>query len=167
MTKSFIPFPQIPVHREIKKEMEMMSVLSGYRFSPTKEELIDFYLHNKLDNRRDEDMQHVIPVLDVYLFNPWQLPRKRNESVINELHAAISGEPCRRDGEQWFFFCPWQEREAQGGRPTRTTPAGYWKATRSSSLVFSSTNNRILGVKRTMHMVFYQERAPTRTKTKW
>ncbi|WOK96455.1 NAC domain-containing protein [Canna indica] len=132
--------------------MEMMSVPPGYRFSPTEEELIDFYLHNKLDNRRDEDMQLVIPVVYVYSFNPWQLP-------------PMSGEPCRRDGEQWFFFCPRQEREAQGGRPTRTTPAGYWKATGSPSLVFSSTNNRVLGVKRTM--VFYQGRAPTGTKTKW
>ncbi|RWW03646.1 hypothetical protein GW17_00033175 [Ensete ventricosum] len=76
----------------------------------------------------------------------------------------MSGEPCRRDGEQWFFFCPRREREARGGRPTRTTPSGYWKATGSPSLVYSSAN-RVMGVKKTM--VFYQGRAPTGTKTEW
>ncbi|KAG6485330.1 hypothetical protein ZIOFF_053867 [Zingiber officinale] len=78
----------------------------------------------------------------------------------------MAGEACRADGEQWFFFCPRQEWEAHGGRPTRTTPSGYWKATGSPTLVFSSSeNNRALGVKRTM--VFYRGRAPTGTKTKW
>lgn len=96
-------------------------------------------------------MERVIPVADVYCFEPWQLPQ-------------ISGEPCNRDSEQWFFFCPRQEREAHGGRPTRTTPSGYWKATGSPSLVYSSTNH-VLGMKKTM--VFYQGRAPTGTKTKW
>lgn len=76
----------------------------------------------------------------------------------------MSGEVCRRDGEQWLFFCPRQQRETNGGRPTRTTPSGYWKATGSPSLVYSSAN-RAMGVKRSM--VFYQGRAPTGTKTKW
>ncbi|CAL9120370.1 unnamed protein product [Musa textilis] len=128
----------------------MSSVPPGYRFYPTEEELIGFYLQNKLENRR-EDMEQVIPVADIYCFDPWQLP-------------PMSGEPCRRDGEQWFFFCPRQEREARGGRPTRTTPSGYWKATGSPSLVYSSTN-RVMGMKRTM--VFHQGRAPVGTKTQW
>ena len=80
------------------------------------------------------------------------------------VYAAISGEASIRDPEQWFFFCPMQEREAQGGRPTRTTPSGYWKLTGSPSYVLSSQNLRI-GWKKTM--VFYTGRAPTGTKTKW
>ncbi|XP_038978739.1 NAC domain-containing protein 90-like [Phoenix dactylifera] len=128
----------------------MNNLAPGYRFYPTEEELLSFYLRNKLNSRR-EDMERVIPVADVYCFDPWQLPQ-------------ISGEPCIRDSEQWFFFCPRQEREAHGGRPTRTTPSGYWKATGSPSLVYSSAN-RVIGVKKTM--VFYQGRAPTGTKTIW
>ncbi|XP_074569089.1 NAC domain-containing protein 90-like [Curcuma longa] len=125
-------------------------VLPGYRFYPTEEELIGFFLRNKLENRR-QDMEVVIPVVDIYNFDPWQL-------------SQMSGEACRGDGEQWIFFCPRQEREAQGGRPTRTTPSGYWKATGSPNLVFSSAN-RALGMKRTM--VFYEGRAPVGTLTKW
>lgn len=66
--------------------------------------------------------------------------------------------------EQWFFFSPRQEREANGGRPNRITPSGYWKATGIPGCVFSS-DNRTIGQKRTM--VFYQGKAPTGTKTKW
>ncbi|XP_042451369.1 NAC domain-containing protein 90-like [Zingiber officinale] len=129
----------------------MSSILPlGYRFYPTEEELIGFFLQNKLENRR-RDMELVVPVVDVYCFDPWQLP-------------AMAGEACRGDGVQWIFFCPRHQREAQGGRPTRTTPSGYWKATGSPNLVFSSAN-RALGVKRTM--VFYRGRAPTGAKTEW
>ncbi|KAL5545795.1 hypothetical protein UlMin_005482 [Ulmus minor] len=126
----------------------------GFRFFPTEEELILFYLHNKLDGRREDlnqVMNRVIPVLDIYEFDPSDLPQ-------------FAGELCREDPEQWFFFIPRQESEARGGRPSRLTETGYWKATGSPSYVYSS-NNRIIGQKRTM--VFYIGRAPTGNKTQW
>ncbi|RVW60454.1 NAC domain-containing protein 90 [Vitis vinifera] len=51
-----------------------------------------------------------------------------------------------------------------GGRPSRTTESGYWKATGSPSYVYSS-DNRVIGVKKTM--VFYKGKAPAGRKTKW
>ena len=78
--------------------------------------------------------------------------------------AEFAGECCRNDPEQWFFFIPMQEREARGGRPNRLTSEGYWKATGSPGFVYSS-NNRIIGGKRTM--VFYNGRAPNGRKTQW
>ncbi|XP_010271600.1 PREDICTED: NAC domain-containing protein 90-like [Nelumbo nucifera] len=122
----------------------------GYRFYPTEEELILFYLNNKLGGSR-QDLERVIPVVDIYELDPWQLPK-------------ISGALCNGDPEQWFFFTPRQEREARGGRPNRTTNSGYWKATGSPGYVYSSSN-RIIGVKKTM--VFYNGKAPTGEKTKW
>ncbi|KAA8549898.1 hypothetical protein F0562_001582 [Nyssa sinensis] len=122
----------------------------GFRFYPTEEELISFYLHNKLEGKIQE-MNLVIPVVDIYELEPWQLPE-------------LSGELCHGDPEQWFFFTPRQEREARGGRPNRTTASGYWKATGSPGYVYSS-NNRVIGVKKTM--VFYKGKAPTGRKTKW
>ena len=71
---------------------------------------------------------------------------------------------CRGDPEQCFFFIPRQESEARGGRPSRLTETGYWKATGSPSYVYSS-NNRVIGLKRTM--VFYVGRAPQGEKTQW
>ncbi|ONK57471.1 uncharacterized protein A4U43_C09F850 [Asparagus officinalis] len=123
----------------------------GFRFFPTEEELVGFYLRNKLEKKREEAMARVIPVLDIYNFDPWQLPGGGNE-----------------DRGQWFFFCPRQEREIHGGRPRRTTPTGYWKATGSPSWVYNSSNReacRVIGAKKTM--VFYTGRAPGGRKTKW
>jgi No apical meristem (NAM) protein len=48
----------------------------GYRFFPTEEELLGFYLQNKLENRREHDMERIMPVVDVYSVDPWQLPGK-------------------------------------------------------------------------------------------
>lgn len=51
----------------------------GFRFYPTEEELVSFYLHNKLEGKREDlnrVMNRVIPVVDIYEFNPWDLPRK-------------------------------------------------------------------------------------------
>ncbi|KAA8516760.1 hypothetical protein F0562_017042 [Nyssa sinensis] len=124
-----------------------MEDMPGFRFYPTEEELVSFYLHNKLEGRR-QDLDPVIPVLDIYEFNPWDLPRK----------------PSQRDPEQWFFFIPRQEKEARGGRPNRLTTSGYWKATGSPGYVYSS-QNRVIGMKRTM--VFYKGRAPSGKKTEW
>ncbi|XP_062172443.1 NAC domain-containing protein 90 [Alnus glutinosa] len=122
----------------------------GFRFYPTEEELVSFYLHNKLEGKRPE-IQRVIPDLGIYDIEPWHLPK-------------LSGERCKEDTEQWFFFAPRQEREARGGRPSRTTVSGYWKATGSPGYVYSS-DNRVIGVKKTM--VFYKGKAPTGRKTKW
>ncbi|CAN1171268.1 NAC domain-containing protein 90 [Linum perenne] len=123
----------------------------GYRFFPTEEELVSFYLHNQLEGTNQADLHQVIPVVDIYEVNPWHLP-------------SMAGERCRGDTEQWFYFTPRQEREARGGRPNRTTGSGYWKATGSPNYVYSSSN-RVIGVKKTM--VFYKGKAPSGRKTKW
>lgn len=52
----------------------------------------------------------------------------------------------------------------RGGRPSRTTASGYWKATGSPSHVYS-TENKVIGMKKSM--VFYKGKAPTGRKTKW
>ncbi|XWS66631.1 hypothetical protein CRYUN_Cryun05aG0216600 [Craigia yunnanensis] len=126
----------------------------GFRFYPTEEELVSFYLHHKLEMENEDLnrlMDRVIPTVDIYEFNPWDLPQ-------------FSKYLCHEDYEQWFFFIPRQKSEARGGRPRRLTTTGYWKATGSPGCVYSS-NNRPIGVKRTM--VFYNGRAPNGRKTEW
>ncbi|GKV38897.1 hypothetical protein SLEP1_g46751 [Rubroshorea leprosula] len=125
----------------------------GFRFFPTEDELVSFYLQHKLNGTRDDLdrlMDRVIPVVDIYAYNPWDLPQ-------------FSVYLCHKDKEQWFFFIPRRESEARGGRPRRLTTTGYWKATGSPGCVYS--NNRAIGVKRTM--VFYKGRAPSGQKTEW
>ncbi|XP_057784739.1 NAC domain-containing protein 90-like [Salvia miltiorrhiza] len=123
--------------------MDAIATLPGFRFYPTEEELVSFYLHHKLRGTRLEEIDTLIPLLDIYQYNPWDLP-------------------LGLESEQWFFF---SQREARGGRPSRLTSEGYWKATGSPGDVYSSHNGSVIGRKRTM--VFYVGRAPNGTKTPW
>lgn len=60
--------------------MEDLNSVPGFRFYPTEEELVSVYLHNKLDgNLQDlinQFMDKIIPVVEIYKYNPWDLPRK-------------------------------------------------------------------------------------------
>ncbi|CAL5054277.1 unnamed protein product [Urochloa decumbens] len=137
-------------HERIHNSAAMAKQAPGFRFNPTEEELVCFYLRNKLNGVRLGNMERVIPVADVHTLNPWQLPE------------AHSGELSVR--EPWFYFCPQQERKARGGRSSRTTPSGYWKAAGTPALVYAAAGHPI-GMKKTM--VFYRGRAPGGAKTEW
>jgi hypothetical protein len=52
----------------------MAELPPGYRFYPTEEELVSFYLRHMLDGSRRADIERVIPVADVCSLDPWQLP---------------------------------------------------------------------------------------------
>ena len=54
----------------------MENMPPGYRFYPTEEELVSFYLRKELEGNQREDMNRVIPVVDIYDYQPWDLPRK-------------------------------------------------------------------------------------------
>lgn len=56
----------------------MENMPPGYRFYPTEEELITFYLHNMLEGEKQYIIRTVIPVVNIYDYNPSQLPRIYN-----------------------------------------------------------------------------------------
>uniref|UniRef100_A0A1J3IHN2 Putative NAC domain-containing protein 94 n=1 Tax=Noccaea caerulescens TaxID=107243 RepID=A0A1J3IHN2_NOCCA len=125
------------------KEME----LPGFRFHPTEEELLDFYLKNMVYGKKWK--VEVIGFLNIYRHDPWDLPRL---SIIGE--------------REWYFFVPRERKHGNGGRPSRTTEKGYWKATGSDRKIISlSEPKRLIGLKKTL--VFYRGRAPGGTKTDW
>ncbi|KAJ8899563.1 hypothetical protein K2173_018537 [Erythroxylum novogranatense] len=133
----------------------MEDLAPGFRFFPTEEELVSFYLRHRLDGDKDplnRDIDRVIPILDIYDYNPWDLPQ-------------LSGDLCRGDSVHWFFFVPRKESEFHGGKPNRLTKSGYWKASGCLGYVYSLKDNRPIGLKRTM--IFYQGRAPNGRKTEW
>ncbi|KAH9308173.1 hypothetical protein KI387_036084 [Taxus chinensis] len=119
--------------------------LPGFRFHPTEEELVSFYLKKNLEGQRFSF--EIIGTLDLYKYDPWQLPGL----------AHIRGE------REWFFFVP-REKNCMAPRRSRLTVSGYWKATGSDKPVRNRLFQRI-GLKKTL--VFYRGKAPRGEKTDW
>ncbi|KAF8112695.1 hypothetical protein N665_0062s0046 [Sinapis alba] len=127
----------------MSKEIE----LPGFRFHPTEEELLNYYLKNMVYGNISK--VEVIGFLNIYRHDPWDLPRL---STIGE--------------REWYFFVPRERKHGNGGRPSRTTEKGYWKATGSDRKIISlSEPKRMIGLKKTL--VFYSGRAPGGSKTDW
>ncbi|XP_010526869.1 PREDICTED: NAC domain-containing protein 35 [Tarenaya hassleriana] len=121
--------------------------LPGFRFHPTEEELLSFYLRNMIHGKRS--CIEVIGFLNIYHYDPWDLP---GLSKIGE--------------REWYFFVPRDRKHGTGGRPSRTTAKGYWKATGSDRKIVSlSEPKRVIGLRKTL--VFYRGRAPGGNKTDW
>ncbi|XP_010530139.1 PREDICTED: NAC domain-containing protein 17-like [Tarenaya hassleriana] len=118
----------------------------GFRFHPTDEELVVYYLKRKICRRRLR--VNVIGVVDVYKWDPEELP----------------GQSLLKSGDrQWFFFTPRSRKYPNGGRSSRGAANGYWKATgKDRTIVY---NARAVGIKKTL--VFYRGRAPNGERTDW
>ncbi|KAJ1428943.1 NAC domain [Sesbania bispinosa] len=125
------------------------SLPPGFRFHPTDEELVGYYLKRKVEGLEIE--LEVIPVIDFYKFDPWELPEK---SFLP-----------KRDLE-WFFFCPRDRKYPNGSRTNRATKAGYWKATgKDRKVVCQCTPSTVTAYRKTL--VFYLGRAPLGDRTDW
>uniref|UniRef100_M1BH49 Nam 11 n=1 Tax=Solanum tuberosum TaxID=4113 RepID=M1BH49_SOLTU len=122
------------------------SLPPGFRFHPTDEELVGYYLKRKTDGLEIE--LEVIPVIDLYKFDPWELPEK---SFLP-----------KRDFE-WFFFCARDKKYPNGSRTNRATKSGYWKATGKDRKVVC--HPAVVGYRKTL--VFYRGRAPLGDRTDW
>ncbi|CAL9751441.1 unnamed protein product [Musa acuminata subsp. burmannicoides] len=126
--------------------MNAMLLPPGFRFHPTDEELVGYYLKRKVDGLKIE--LEVIPVIDLCKFDPWELPDK---SLLP-----------RRDME-WFFFCPRDRKYPNGSRTNRATVSGYWKSTGKDRKI--SCESSVFGLRKTL--VFYRGRAPGGERTDW
>ncbi|CAN6288710.1 unnamed protein product [Urochloa humidicola] len=126
--------------------MGTMTLPPGFRFHPTDDELVGYYLKRKVDNLKIE--LEVIPVIDLYKSEPWELPEK---SFLP-----------KRDLE-WFFFCPRDRKYPNGSRTNRATATGYWKATGKDRRI--ACDGGVYGLRKTL--VFYRGRAPGGERTDW
>ena len=57
------------------QEDEQLDLPPGFRFHPTDDELVDYFLRHKIDGR-DFLVDNDIHVIDIRNFSPWELPGK-------------------------------------------------------------------------------------------
>uniref|UniRef100_A0A7N0SWT8 NAC domain-containing protein n=1 Tax=Kalanchoe fedtschenkoi TaxID=63787 RepID=A0A7N0SWT8_KALFE len=140
------PIEQQEDQEEVGDRQQEM-VMPGFRFHPTEEELVEFYLRRKVEGKRFT--VELITFLDLYRYDPWELPAM----------AAI-GE------KEWFFYVPRDRKYRNGDRPNRVTTSGYWKATGADRMIRSDNLSRSsIGLKKTL--VFYSGKAPKGIRTSW
>nr|GMD80955.1 NAC domain-containing protein 7 [Ipomoea batatas] len=114
----------------------------GFRFHPTDEELVDYYLRKKVALKRiDLD---VIKEIDLYNIEPWDL------------------QGCEEQSD-WYFFSHKDKKYPTGTRTNRATKAGFWKATGRDKAIYSK--HCLIGMRKTL--VFYKGRAPNGLKSDW
>ncbi|KAJ1381831.1 NAC domain [Sesbania bispinosa] len=118
--------------------MAPMTLPPGFRFHPTDEELVAYYLERKITGRSIE--LDIIAEVDLYKCEPWDLPDM-----------------------EWYFYSPRDRKYPNGSRTNRATRAGYWKATGKDRPVHSQ--KRAVGMKKTL--VYYRGRAPHGIRTNW
>ncbi|XP_052190506.1 protein FEZ-like isoform X2 [Diospyros lotus] len=124
------------------EKFEMDDVmLPGFRFHPTDEELVGFYLKRKIQQRPLPI--ELIKQADIYKYDPWDLPREK----------------------EWYFYCPRDRKYKNSARPNRVTGAGFWKATGTDRPIYSSDGSKCIGLKKSL--VFYRGRASRGIKTDW
>lgn len=124
--------------------------LPGFRFHPTDEELVGFYLRRKVEKRPIS--LELIKHIDIYKYDPWDLPKGSN---VGE--------------KEWYFFCRRGRKYRNSIRPNRVTGSGFWKATGIDKPIYSEgrrgDSSIVIGLKKSL--VYYRGSAGKGTKTDW
>ncbi|XVF74130.1 hypothetical protein PTKIN_Ptkin13bG0035300 [Pterospermum kingtungense] len=119
----------------------------GFRFHPTDEELLHYYLKKKVTFQKF-DME-VIREVDLNKIEPWDLQER----------CRIGSTPQN----EWYFFSHKDRKYPTGSRTNRATSAGFWKATGRDKCIRNTYKK--IGMRKTL--VFYRGRAPHGQKTDW
>ncbi|CAJ2629372.1 unnamed protein product [Trifolium pratense] len=119
----------------------------GFRFHPTDEEIVCFYLKRKLIGNLPSCFDH-LAVIDIYKFEPWDLPS------LSKLKT--------RDLE-WYFFTGLDKKYGNSIRTNRATDRGYWKTTGKDRVI--KNGEVTVGMKKTL--VYHLGRAPHGDRSNW
>ncbi|CAN1287767.1 NAC domain containing protein 50 [Linum perenne] len=118
----------------------------GFRFHPTDEELVIYYLKRKVGNKPVRF--NAIAEVDIYRNEPWELADKSR---------------LKSRDQEWYFFSALDKKYGNGARMNRATGKGYWKATGKDREI--RRDNQLLAMKKTL--VFHSGRAPGGQRTNW
>ncbi|XP_043725547.1 protein ATAF2-like [Telopea speciosissima] len=151
MASQFMNSSKIPRQHKGKQQQHQQRPAifpSGYRFCPSESELLLNYLRNKILGLPLPC--DVIKEVEIYRFNLDQFTR-----MIVEFTDG--------NGEDSYFFTITDPKNRVGGRPSRTTSDGYWKATSGDvEVLFHGVT---IGYKK--NLVLYIGKGNTARKTNW
>ncbi|XP_057538734.1 NAC domain-containing protein 104-like [Amaranthus tricolor] len=118
------------------------SLPPGFRFYPSDEDLVVHFLRRKDHDHSSILPFHprVIPDLDLYPYNPWELQGKALE-----------------EGDKWYYY----SRKIQN----RVTESGYWNPMGMDEPIISSSSKKIVGMKK--YYVFHIGEPPAGVWTSW
>ncbi|KAJ3707773.1 hypothetical protein LUZ61_011478 [Rhynchospora tenuis] len=118
----------------------------GFRFHPTDEELVSYYLKRKVTGKPIRFM--AVSEVEIYKFAPWDLPEMS----------------CLRTKDlEWYFFCPRDKKYPNGSRANRSTEIGYWKTTGKDRSILH--DSRHVGMKKSL--IFHTGKPPKGDRTDW
>ncbi|VAH39479.1 unnamed protein product [Triticum turgidum subsp. durum] len=142
-------------------QQEESCVPPGFRFHPTEEELVGYYLARKVAAQKiDLD---IIQEVDLYRIEPWDLQERCGGGRGGRGARQVAAED--EQSSEWYFFSFKDRKYPSGTRTNRATTAGFWKATGRDKPVMSSRSHGVIGMRKTL--VFYRGRAPNGRKTDW
>ncbi|TYI11583.1 hypothetical protein ES332_A09G216800v1 [Gossypium tomentosum] len=121
----------------------------GFRFHPTEEELLHYYLRKKVASQKID--LNVIPEVDLNKLQPWGIQEK----------CKVGSSSTPQNG--WYFFSHKDKKYPTETRTNRATAAGFWKATGRDKIIYCEL--RRIGLRKTL--VFYKGRAPHGKKSDW
>ncbi|XP_056698093.1 NAC domain-containing protein 82-like [Spinacia oleracea] len=136
--------PKLSVEQKKKGE-------PGYRFAPTEEELILFFLRRKVLGKPDRG--YTICEVDYYKYPPWELPNLCGSDSGNRI---------------WHFFAKKELKYNTGCKKSRRdTIWGSWKKTGKDKPVRSSATPRVIGKKSTLIFHMMVQGKVEKDRTDW
>ncbi|XP_038681409.1 NAC domain-containing protein 91-like [Tripterygium wilfordii] len=119
----------------------------GFRFNPTDEQLVNYYLRYKICGN-DNEVSAIGEIDNICNYERWDLP----------MLAAIPSQ------DTWYFFSPPDRKYRKSGNNNRVTRAGFWKVTGKKREI-KNRRNQVIGFKSTL--VFYRGRLRDPAWTNW
>ncbi|XP_013639072.1 PREDICTED: NAC domain-containing protein 5-like [Brassica oleracea var. oleracea] len=99
----------------------------GFRFIPTDEEIVDYYLRLKNLGGDTSHVDKAISTVDICSFEPWELPSKSRRESRDQI---------------WYFFGRKENKYNRGERQSRITKSGFWKKTGVTTNIIRKRGNR-------------------------
>lgn len=161
-------------HEESLPENQTLQLPPGYRFHPTDDELILYYLQKQIDGHPlpiqipqiclATTNPHTLSGLVLLLMNFYILIESLFRVLISQFWKLILTERYSKIGDEYWYFLTSRDRKYPNGkRPNRGAESGYWKATGSDKNVVMG--RKVIGYKKTL--VFYQGKPQSGKKTAW